>query len=66
MPRALASSVSLSERRPEPPAAVQRPTREQAMEAIRTLIRWAGDDPSSRREVLTMIGTPGGAKLDNV
>ena len=24
------------------------------------------DDPSSRREVLTMIGTPGGAKLDNV
>jgi len=54
MPRALASSVSLSERRPEPPAAVQRPTREQAMEAIRTLIRWAGDDPS--REGL--LGTP--------
>ena len=24
------------------------------------------DDPSSRREVLAMIGTPGGAKLDNV
>jgi len=54
MPRALASSVSLSERRPEPPAAVQRPTREQAIEAIRTLIRWAGDDPS--REGL--LGTP--------
>ena len=24
------------------------------------------DDPLSRREVLAMIGTPGGAKLDNV
>jgi GTP cyclohydrolase I len=24
------------------------------------------DDPSSRREVLAMIGTPGVAKLDNV
>ena len=24
------------------------------------------DDPTSRREVLAMIGTPGGAKLDNV
>jgi GTP cyclohydrolase I len=24
------------------------------------------DDPLSRREVLSMIGTPGGAKLDNV
>jgi GTP cyclohydrolase I len=30
------------------------PTREQAMEAVRTLIRWAGDDPS--REGL--LGTP--------
>jgi GTP cyclohydrolase I len=28
---------------PEPPG--ERPTREQAEEAVRTLIRWAGDDP---------------------
>ncbi len=33
---------------------IQRPTREQAMEAVRTLIAWAGDDP--RREGL--VGTP--------
>ena len=32
----------------------QRPTREQALEAVRTLIAWAGDDP--RREGL--VGTP--------
>src|SRR6516225_2079184 len=53
-PPLVSHSAALSERRPEPPAAVQRPTREQAMEAIRTLIRWAGDDPS--REGL--LGTP--------
>jgi GTP cyclohydrolase I len=35
-------------------AAAQRPTREQAMEAVRTLLRWAGDDPT--REGL--LGTP--------
>jgi GTP cyclohydrolase I len=35
-------------------AAAQRPSREQAMEAVRTLLRWAGDDPS--REGL--LGTP--------
>src|SRR5690606_11574861 len=34
--------------------AVRRPSREQAMEAVRTLIAWAGDDPS--REGL--IDTP--------
>lgn len=34
--------------------AAQRPTREAAEEAVRTLIRWAGDDPS--REGL--LGTP--------
>lgn len=34
--------------------AVERPTREEAEEAVRTLIRWAGDDPT--REGL--IGTP--------
>ena len=26
-------------------AAVQRPSREQALEAVRTLIAWAGDNP---------------------
>ncbi|MFZ9633703.1 MAG: GTP cyclohydrolase I FolE, partial [Alphaproteobacteria bacterium] len=36
-----------------PPAAA-RPTREQAAEAVRTLLRWAGDDPA--REGL--LGTP--------
>ena len=35
-------------------SAIRRPTREQAMEAVRTLIRWAGDDP--QREGL--LGTP--------
>jgi GTP cyclohydrolase IA len=35
-------------------SAVTRPTREQAMEAVRTLLRWAGDDPN--REGL--LGTP--------
>ena len=43
---------------PEPrsrqPIAVRRPTREEAEEAVRTLIRWAGDDPE--REGL--LGTP--------
>src|SRR6266516_3641204 len=33
---------------------VQRPNRQEALEAVRTLIRWAGDDPD--REVL--VGTP--------
>ncbi len=36
-------------------AAIRRPTREQAEEAVRVLLRWAGDDPS--REGLR--GTPG-------
>src|SRR6187402_3158496 len=27
------------------PARVRRPSREEALEAVRTLIRWAGDDP---------------------
>ena len=43
---------------PEPrsrqPIGVRRPTREEAEEAVRTLIRWAGDDPE--REGL--LGTP--------
>jgi GTP cyclohydrolase I len=40
----------------KPPAihAVKRPSRNEAMEAVRTLLRWAGDDPS--REGL--LGTP--------
>lgn len=38
----------------DPPANVPRPSREQAEEAVRTLIRWAGDDPA--REGLR--GTP--------
>jgi GTP cyclohydrolase I len=37
-----------------PPAPVARPTREEAEEAVRTLIRWAGDNPE--REGL--LGTP--------
>jgi GTP cyclohydrolase IA len=36
------------------PNPVRRPSRDEAMEAVRTLIRWAGDDPE--REGL--IGTP--------
>jgi GTP cyclohydrolase I len=32
--------------RPSDPAAVRRPTRQDAEEAVRTLIAWAGDDPS--------------------
>jgi GTP cyclohydrolase I len=38
----------------DPPANVDRPSRDQAEEAVRTLIRWAGDDPA--REGLR--GTP--------
>lgn len=36
------------------PRTIRRPGREEALEAVRTLIRWAGDDPS--REGL--VGTP--------
>jgi len=32
--------------RPAPPVLEPRPTREQAEDAIRTLLRWAGDDPA--------------------
>jgi GTP cyclohydrolase IA len=41
-------------RLPKEPSRVCRPPREEALEAVRTLIRWAGDDPE--REGL--IGTP--------
>jgi len=54
MPRVFAPSVSASERRSGEPVDLRRPTREDAMEAVRTLIRWAGDDPN--REGL--LGTP--------
>src|SRR5436305_602022 len=53
MPRAFAPSVSRSENSLQPVPARQ-PTREEALDAVRTLLRWAGDDPS--REGL--LGTP--------
>ena len=40
--------------RAEQPAQLRRPSREEALEAVRTLLRWAGDDPE--REGL--LGTP--------
>ena len=40
-------------------SAVKRPSREEAEEAVRTLLRWAGDDPD--REGLR--GTPSGCKF---
>src|SRR5260370_13467146 len=40
--------------RAKQPVLVGRPSREEALEAVRTLIRWAGDDPA--REGL--LGTP--------
>src|SRR5579863_8676883 len=36
------------------PARLRRPSREEALDAVRTLLRWAGDDPE--REGL--LGTP--------
>ena len=36
---------------------VARPTREEAEEAVRTLIRWAGDDPA--RGLYTSLGGEG-------
>src|SRR3954452_23109141 len=39
---------------PKQPIRVRRPSREEALQAVRTLIRWAGDDPD--REGL--LGTP--------
>src|SRR5277367_1414954 len=54
MSRILAPALSVPQSRPARPAAVTRPSRAEAEEAIRTLIRWAGDDPE--REGL--LGTP--------
>ena len=54
MSQAVASSLSLRRPLSREPVSVRRPTREEAEEAVRTLIRWAGDDPA--REGL--LGTP--------
>jgi GTP cyclohydrolase I len=47
--------VTPADRRAKHPTTASRPTREEAEEAVRTLLRWAGDDPT--REGL--IDTPG-------
>src|SRR5439155_18993798 len=52
--QAVVPHLSLRAARSGQPVAVRRPTREEAEEAVRTLIRWAGDDPA--REGL--LGTP--------
>jgi GTP cyclohydrolase I len=54
MSRPFAAPVAISPEPSRTPAARGRPTREEAEEAVRTLIRWAGDDPA--REGL--VGTP--------
>jgi GTP cyclohydrolase I len=36
----------LSVAKPAPPAPIERPTRAEAEAAVRTLLKWAGDDPS--------------------
>src|ERR1700740_1862778 len=54
MPQVDAPPLFAPERRSRQSIAVRRPTREEAEEAVRTLIRWAGDDPE--REGL--LGTP--------
>ena len=54
MSQAVAQSLSLHRPLSREPVSVRRPTREEAEEAVRTLIRWAGDDPA--REGL--LGTP--------
>ena len=37
---------------------VRRPTREEAMEAVRTLIAWAGDDPQTAATTAAMNANP--------
>src|ERR1700756_39868 len=54
MSQVVASPRFAPETRTLQPIAVRRPTREEAEEAVRTLIRWAGDNPG--REGL--LGTP--------
>jgi GTP cyclohydrolase I len=53
MPPVIASPLSAAQPRPRK-AVIARPSRAEAEEAVRTLIRWAGDDP--QREGL--LGTP--------
>src|SRR3982074_3375571 len=48
------SKANVQQIHPKQPVRVRRPSREEALEAVRTLIRWAGDDPD--REGL--LGTP--------
>jgi GTP cyclohydrolase I len=54
MSQVVAPPFSAPEPRSRQPTAVRRPTRKEAEEAVRILIRWAGDDPE--REGL--LGTP--------
>jgi len=54
MSQVVAPPFSAPETRSRQPTAVRRPTRKEAEEAVRILIRWAGDDPE--REGL--LGTP--------
>ena len=49
-----APKASVQKIRARQPDGVSRPSREEALEAVRTLLRWAGDDPG--REGL--LGTP--------
>jgi GTP cyclohydrolase I len=49
-----APNASIQTIRAGQPAQIRRPSREEALEAVRTLLRWAGDDPG--REGL--LGTP--------
>src|SRR5262249_27861874 len=46
--------TAVSKSRAKTPVRVRKPSREEALEAVRTLIRWAGDNPE--REGL--LGTP--------
>src|SRR5271165_2315704 len=55
MSQVVAPPFSAPKARSRQPITVRRPSREEAEEAVRTLIAWAGDDPS--REGL--IDTPG-------
>jgi GTP cyclohydrolase I len=54
-PRRTADAANLKPADPSEPPPAPRPSRDKAEEAVRTLIRWAGDDPE--REGLA--GTPG-------
>ena len=49
-----APKASVQKIRARQPAQIRKPSREEALEAVRTLLRWAGDDPG--REGL--LGTP--------